>query len=110
MSLLLYFITSGLRNQREGIMSYDTPSRDTLSTAHWQQLTVGSGIASEIVYERGYRTVESKYLWKQLDSQLTDKQIRVPGLGFPVYRLGTSKPYAWILRPDNPRVHQKDGR
>jgi hypothetical protein len=91
-------------------MQPDMQHKATLDPEHWQQLTVGSAIAPEIIDERGYRTIHSKHEWKTLDYKLLERQIRTPGIGFPVYRLGNPNPHAMILRPDNPRTSRKDGR
>jgi hypothetical protein len=81
--------------------SYRTPTNRTTTSlleAHCRVLVEGSGIAPEIIVERGVRTVRSgrdlppEYSWRQ--------QKRVPGILFTAHRPnGTT---TTIFRPDEP--------
>lgn len=67
------------------------------------------GVTREIAEERNYRRIESTRQLDAYDHQLTDRQTQIPGLLIPVYRLGESTPYTYVLRPDAPRMGQ-DGK
>lgn len=63
------------------------------------------GVSHDVAHERGYVQIMS---FAQLDAyqhQLTQKQQRqTPGLLVPIYRLGESVVYTYVLRPDKPRI------
>ena len=74
----------------------------SLSPAHRHELEVGSGIAPEIIQERGYRTVQAD----GLPSQFPDYQ-RKDGLLIPIHSVwGTVG--SLQVKPDKPRV--RDGK
>ena len=76
-----------------------------LSAEHWQMLVEESGIQSEVIRERGYRTITDT---KELAAiGFAPKQQRVPGLLLPVYAPDGSL-VLHQYRPNFPR--QKRGR
>lgn len=71
-----------------------------LSAEHWQMLCEESGIQSEVIRERGYRTITDT---KELAAiGFAPKQQRVPGLLLPVYAPDGSL-VLHQYRPDFPR-------
>lgn len=62
------------------------------------------GVSPEIAAERNYRRITSTTQLGAYDHQLTERQAQIPGLLFPVYRLGESTPYTYVLRPDKSRM------
>lgn len=80
-----------------------------LTTEHLAHLRQ-SAISDTILRERNYVSVGSRYAWRQLDRLLPDKQVRVPGIAIPIYRLGVQPPMLWLLRPDTPRVTGLDAK
>jgi hypothetical protein len=79
----------------------------TLLQHHSDQLDQ-SAIPADIRRDRGYWSATSLDDWARRDGDMADYQRRLPGLGIPVYRLGRTKPYTMLLRPDEPRVEQRD--
>lgn len=71
--------------------------------AHQRQLAA-SGISAAIQQERGYRTIRGLDEWTALGRAPISRRFVHIGLAFPVYRLGRPEPYAWVLRPDRPRL------
>lgn len=82
-------------------------TQGTLTPEHAAHLAE-SGIDPDVIEARGYLSVTSKEHIAQLEPRLKPAQRRVPGLLIPAYRAGESKPYAYVLRPDNPRT--RDGK
>lgn len=80
----------------------------TLLPQHTNQLDA-SAISAAIRRERGYWSAADPAEWARRDGDMADYQCRLPGLAYPVYRLGTAKPYTMMLRPDEPRVEKRDG-
>lgn len=78
-----------------------------LTPSH-QHHIASSAIAPEIVAERGYWSALDRDEWQRRDGDMAEYQVRLPGIGIPVYQLGT--PYTIILRPDRPRTVDKDGK
>jgi hypothetical protein len=78
-----------------------------LHTRHINQLRA-SAISDDIMRERGYWTAEDRNEWAQRDGHMADFQVKLPGLAIPTYRLGQS--YTLVLRPDEPRTQQRDGK
>jgi len=78
------------------------PNPDTaagLCEAHRRQLEEGSGLAPEVIAERGYRSVDRAEL-RRLG--FAPSQLR-PGLLLPLWAPDGSQPLC-VLRPDNPRL------
>src|SRR5215212_3873494 len=67
---------------------------------HEQQLVAESGVAPQVILERGYRTVKTKAELKRLG--FSTAQQRAPALAIPMYdpagKLATHQ-----IRPDSPR-------
>jgi hypothetical protein len=84
----------------------DARTREALLTAAHRQHLYGSAIIDAIIAERGYRSIASRTEWRAFDDTMPDRQITAPGIAFPVFRLGLMPPYAWLLRPDRPRLSQ----
>lgn len=83
------------------IFSSEVPA---LLQTHFDQLHLGSGIAVEIILERGYRSVLGK---KQLaDLSFSKAQQRTPGLLIPLHAPDGS-PAGYQYRPDHPRPNPK---
>jgi P4 family phage/plasmid primase-like protien len=80
-----------------------------LNPNHAAQLEA-SAIADTIRRERGYWSATDPAEWARRDGDMADYQRRLPGLAYPVYRLGRAKPYTLILRPDDPRTEQRNGK
>ena len=80
--------------------------KDQLSDDHLRGLLDGSGIAAEVVADRGYRTATSKAQLRRLG--FSDHQCNVPALIMPFHDIdGEIRTYH--LRPDRPRIG-KNGR
>ena len=62
------------------------------------------GIAADVAAERNYRSIQSERQLAAYDHQLTTRQQQIPGMLFPVYRLGEPEPYTYVLRPERPRL------
>ena len=62
------------------------------------------GISDDVNRERGRVYVKSTAHLEAKTTALLPKQQRTPCLLAPVYRVCAPIPYAWIPRPDNPRV------
>ena len=76
---------------------------------HWDQLTKGSGIAHEVIVERGYRSILSPGGYSELKPHgFTRAQANLPGLLLPLWTTD-GKNALMIYRPDTPR-HGKDGK
>lgn len=76
-----------------------------LASNHAHQLFVESGIAPDIVHERGYRTVTSKAEMKRLGFGAA--QQNVPALIAPIYNVH-GEIALYQARPDEPRI--KNGK
>ncbi len=76
-----------------------------LSNNHRTMLIEESGIAENIIENRGYRTVEKKADLKRLG--FSEGQCSVPGLLIPI-RSTTGEIVLYQYRPDEPRI--KDGK
>lgn len=77
-----------------------------LSDGHKKMLLEDSGIASEVVEARGYRTATTK---SELEERgFSRPQRRVPALLIPIYS-PTGEIATFQIRPDEPRIG-KDGR
>jgi hypothetical protein len=75
--------------------------KEVLSPDHLRLLLEESGISSQVVRERGYRTVETKAELKRLG--FADSQCNPPGLLVPIYSpIGEIVNYQF--RPDQPRI------
>lgn len=73
----------------------------TLSPEHRTMLLQESGIAPDVVAERGYRTVTNP---KDLEALgFTPAQRRCPGLLLPLHPTGGGKPPLHVYRPNAPR-------
>jgi hypothetical protein len=71
-----------------------------LAAHHLRELTEGSGIALDVIEERGYRTADRKAL---LESRgFSPHQRRVPALVIPMFS-PTGKPTTHQIKPDHPR-------
>jgi DNA-binding MarR family transcriptional regulator len=81
----------------------------SLLPQHTEQLDK-SAIADGIRRERGYWSATDLAEWARRDGDMAKYQRRLPGLAYPVYRLGRSKPYTMMLRPDSPRTEKRDGK
>ena len=67
-------------------------------------LIIPPGIAADVAAERNYRHIHSERQLAVYDHQLTTRQQQIPGMLFPVYRLGEPEPYTYVLRPERPRL------
>lgn len=76
-----------------------------LHDQHQAQLSA-SAISAAIRHQRGYGTVTDRAAWIALGGAPITGLHQYHGLAFPVYRLGRSEPYAWVLRPDYPRMRR----
>lgn len=86
-----------------------------LSERHLAQLT-SSAISPHIRGQRGYVSIRPGAIeqWRELAGHIhSDKLLKTVlhdgALAFPLYRLGQTNAYTWILRPDRPR-HNADGK
>jgi hypothetical protein len=77
-----------------------------LSEDHKKMLLEDSGLPTEVIEARGYRTVEKKVELKTLG--FSDSQRNVPGLLIPVHS-ATGEIATYQYRPDLPRI-SKDGK
>ncbi|WP_084474477.1 DUF3854 domain-containing protein [Deinococcus pimensis] len=79
----------------------------TLDAAHEEHLRE-SAISAGIITERGYLTTFGPVPIKEREPRFGKAQLpkKSGGLLIPVYRLGNPKPYAWVMRPDKPRVRE----
>ena len=73
---------------------------------HLRQLVEESGIAPQVILERGYRTVTTKTELKRLG--FSRSQQRAPALVIPMYS-PTGEPVTHQIRPDSPRK-DRDGK
>jgi replicative DNA helicase len=73
---------------------------------HRRQLVEESGLAPQVILDRGYRTVKTKAELKRLGFSRT--QQLAPALVIPMYGL-TGDPVTHQIRPDNPRKG-RDGK
>lgn len=74
-----------------------------LSPAHQAQISA-SAVSDAMRDARGYRSVTDADSWFALGGAPIAGLRSYAGLAFPVFRLGHPRPYAWIVRPDHPRV------
>ena len=95
------------RAMRAVKMSRSETEAATLKPRHAEQLA-SSAIDPDVIAARGYRTVTGKPELLELKPRFGKAQQRVPGLLIPIYRLGEPEPYAYVLRPDKPRI--SDGK
>ncbi len=58
---------------------------------------VPPGITAEVAAERGYRRIENTRQLTAYSHTLTEKQQQTPGLLVPIYRLGETTVYTWVL-------------
>ena len=77
---------------------------ELLSSTHRAMLEEGSGIASDVITGRGYRTVTSKAELGHLG--FTNTQCRVPALLIPVWDL-SGEVATYQLRADAPRINRQ---
>jgi Domain of unknown function (DUF3854) len=101
------FAVSGMADDagREGA-AMSTP---TLMAHHRQMLTESSGIAPEVIAERGYRSLEGVDGYSELKTLGFSKaQAQTPGLLLPLHTTDGQQAFM-IYRPDTPRF-TKDGK
>ena len=77
------------------------PPLDLLSATHRQMLEVESGISSEVIAARGYRTLTRQVEARRLG--FSEAQCRIPALVLPVWGL-SGEITTYQLRPDIPRI------
>jgi len=76
-----------------------------LLTSHFQQLCEGSGISTDIIRERSYRSLLGKVELKKLG--FSTAQQRTPGILIPLWDVN-GKQTGYQYRPDNPRLDSRD--
>jgi hypothetical protein len=76
-------------------------SGEILNPEHQRMLLRGSGISSEVVKARGYRTIETKAELRRLG--FADSQCNPPGLLIPIFS-PTGEVANYQFRPDQPRI------
>jgi len=84
-------------NENVALFSEIVPS---LYISHFKHLSEGSGIAVEVIKERGYRTIKDKAELGKLG--FISSQQRVPGILIPLWS-ADGKEAGYQFRPDNPR-------
>lgn len=79
------------------------PRRDLFE--HHQQQLHESALTAEIIEARGYLTAPGPESIKALEPRFGKTQLpsKSGALMYPVFRLGTPEPYAWVIRRDKPR-------
>jgi hypothetical protein len=83
---------------------------NTLLPRHWDQLTVGSGIAPEVIAERGYRSIAGPEDYPILKQHgfIKPQWSNVPGLLLPIWT-PDGRNGLMVYRPDTPRPG-RDGK
>jgi hypothetical protein len=84
------------------------PDAQTLLRHHLEHLTQSSGIASEVIRERGYRSIvppEGYSVLKQCGFAKQQAKL-TPGLLIPVLDIN-GQPVLYQYKPDEPRVDAK---
>ena len=66
-------------------------------------LEIGSGLDTNVIADRGYRTIETKVELRRLG--FSDKQSSVPGLLIPIWGV-TVENALYQYRPDDPRIRK----
>lgn len=85
------------------------PTNGMLSCAHMRMLRDDSGIADEVIAERGYRTVDGAQGYTELKALGFSKaQAMTPGLLLPLWTTD-SQQLPMVYRPDTPRL-SRDGK
>src|SRR5262245_17591061 len=82
-----------------------------LLSHHWEQLTQGSGIAPEVIVERGYRSIagpEDISILKQHGFTHAQWFRQTPGLLLPLWT-ADGRNGLMVYRPDTPR-RGRDGK
>jgi hypothetical protein len=80
---------------------------NSLLPHHWQQLTEGSGIAPEVIAERGYRSIVPPKGYSEPHG-FTRPQANLPGILMPLWTTDGRNGLVQY-RPDTPRL-DKDGK
>ena len=76
-----------------------------LLSDHYRHLSEGSGIAPEVIKERGYRSILGKSELEKLG--FTSAQQRTPGILVPLWSVD-GKEAGFQFRPDHPRTSSRD--
>jgi hypothetical protein len=84
------------------------PSSQELLVHHLEQLAQGSGIAPEVIAERGYRSISGPEGYTELKRLGFSRQQakQTPGLLIPILGLD-GQPALYQYRPDSPRINTK---
>src|SRR3989304_5037381 len=76
-----------------------------LLSDHYRHLSEGSGIAPEVIKERGYRSILGKSDLEKIG--FTSAQQRAPGILIPLWSVD-GKEAGLQFRPDHPRTSGRD--